>query len=116
MRIILCSLAFILTSSCTKVDIEKVCDVNDPLTELAWLSELVDDAEKNSKDIEVKKAILKDKESKKLNKKIEVFLVRTGSITKYYDCSGNKICESGGFTGSVCIDYEVIDSEIIYSN
>jgi hypothetical protein len=96
----------LLFAACEKVG--KVCEVSDPITELPWLVSM-----KGQKYISISKAILKDK---KKGKRIEGFLIHGGSITTYYNCSGEEICYSGGFTGSKCNDYEVIKKEVIYEN
>lgn len=115
MKNIIFPLLFILNISCAKVEISNPCDTKEPTKELKWMSDFISNANSKSQKIKIYKAILKDK-SKKINKKLEAFLIQTGSITTYYNCSGDKICESGGFVGTVCDKYETIQQEIIFEN
>lgn len=96
---------------CTKVSLDKVCDTNDPLADLSWLKTIVEFAGVNSQDISITKVIFKDADTKKIRKKLEGFVVRTGSLFSYYDCSGNKICEAGGAAGTICDRYEIVKEE-----
>ncbi len=117
---------FILLStllSCSKASLKKICDVDDPITELSWLAEEIVDANANSLDITVSKVILKNKESKKLYKKVEGFIVHNqiappyAYTNTYYNCIGEQIChESAGFIYTPCDKYEIIKEEELYRN
>lgn len=117
MKLLLSTIIIIVLSfSCSKTDLNKICDVNDPLTELSWLSDIVTNSKTNSQKITISKVVLKDKKTKKLTRKLEGFTIRTGSILTYYSCSGTKLCESGGVVGAICNTYDIIKEEIIYQN
>jgi hypothetical protein len=96
--------------SCER-NLEKICDVSDPMNELSWLAE-----KKGIENISISKVILKDKEKKK---KIEGFIIGPNKpyvnyIITYYNCLGEALCSIGGVAGNQCRDYEVIKEEIIY--
>lgn len=94
--------------SCNKYDLDEVCNVKDPLTELEWLKKEVED----KPGWEVYAAILK--ESSGFNKKKkESILMQTGTARFYYDCEGNMICHSGGASGLPCEEYEVVKKKTL---
>lgn len=97
--------------SCSKTNLNNMCDVEDSITELKWLSNEIDSANKNSISIIVFKVVIKNKETKKIQKSLEL---SKGDISEYYDCSGVLIGSVGGINPRS--KYEVIKSEKLYSN
>ena len=99
-----------LFASC-KTDLNKVCDISDPMSEISWLTE-----KKGIENICISKIILKDKEKKK---RIDGFAIAPNesypdAITAFYSCSGELLCSVGGIDGQLCERYEIIKEEIIY--
>lgn len=91
-------LFFVVTSSCCKEEIEvprKTCNVYDPIHELAWLKQMLDE----TPTIEVSYTLYEDGSEYIA---IGAYQVDYGQV---YDCSGNLICERGGYTGGTCFDY-----------
>ncbi len=108
---------FILLSillSCSKASLNKICDVDDPITELGWLADKIADANANSQKIKVSKVILK------LNKREEGFIIQTGFwsilISGYYNCNGEVLCTIGGVVGNLCDKYKILKEEELYRN
>jgi len=102
------SFAFLFIS-CDKVG--KVCNVSDPLTELSWLTERINELENNAT---VSKTILKNTKTEKRIDAIAISFNFPLTITNYFNCLGEKICFIGGVAGNQCREYEVIKEEVIY--
>ena len=77
---------------------------------MPWLASI-----KESENIAISKAILKDKEKKK---RMEGFIIAPhepypDAMTIIFNCSREEICFIGGFAGFQCKDYKVIKEEVI---
>lgn len=97
--------------SCSKTNLNKMCDVENPVTELKWLSNEIDSANANSQSIIVFKVVIKNKETKDKQKSLKLL---KGQMSEYYDCAGVLI----GFTGGInpSSKFEEIKSEELYRN
>ncbi len=100
---------FILLSillSCSKTSLNKICDVDDPITELNWLADEID----NGTITIVDKVVLKNKNS---NKKQKALSIVKSSSWGYYNCSGEILYISIG-VNPASNPFKVIKSEEIY--
>ena len=117
MKIIFIGILIIATVSCSKQNLDKICNVDDPLTELPWLSDIVSNSKGSSQKIKISKVILKDKTTKVFRKRKEGFTVIIGTyeaVTTFYNCSGEIICSAGGITGETCNKYDILKEEVLY--
>ena len=110
-KIVFYATAVLLLFTACKTELEKVCDMSDPMNGLLWLTE-----KKGVENIRISKAIFKDKEKKK---KIEGFIISPNktypdAVCVFYNCSGESLCSSGGITEETCERYEVVEEEVIY--
>ncbi len=114
MKLLIYLILLSTTLSCSKTNLNKICDVDDPITELGWLADIIADANANSENIKVSKAIVKNKDT---NKKEKMLIILRGQMSCYYNCSGDSLGISGGINPNANTNkYEVIKSEELYRN
>lgn len=89
--------------SCSKANLNNICNVDDPITELSWLATKIANQEADI----VSKVILKKE------KKIEAFSITDGSSYGYYNCIGEILYLSIGINPTPN-PYKEIKSEEIY--
>ncbi|HNZ81627.1 MAG: DUF6970 domain-containing protein [Bacteroidales bacterium] len=91
------------------------CNVNNPLEELNWLKQLVNDNKENEVRAEIYKCIYDSTEGFI----IDLCVQCPDGLVEFRDCTGNILCEFGGFDGRVtCPDFElkIIKKELIWTN
>jgi hypothetical protein len=94
---------------------DQFCNVENPLEELNWLSELVEGVKDNPDKVEIYKCIYDYQEGFL----IDLCVGCPDGLVEFYDCEGNVLCEFGGFDGrNTCPDFEnsVSNMELIWNN
>ena len=88
---------------CNKED-DDFCNLDNALSEIGWLEEKINEAEKDSIKIQVFKVIFNEQEGFI----VEECLINNDcsrALGAYYDCAGNQLCSFGGIVGNECIEY-----------
>lgn len=101
---------------CTKdiVSTKNYCNAVDPLLELPWLKKIVDDQECNKYS---KMTIYKCEYQQQKGFVVDSCVGCPDSLVTFFDCDGNKICETGGKHGkNTCPDFisEATIKEIVF--
>jgi len=98
-----------MVTNCKKP--EKLCNVDNPLTDLLWLKTKIDEFN------------LLSQENPKLSVTIYQckygngeagFLIDEGNIKSLYNCSGDVLCIMGGFAGETCSEINIVSKELIW--
>ena len=67
---------------------EQVCNVDNPLTDLLWLKEIIDEIKGNPLSVTIYQCIYGNRETG--------FLIGMGKISPFYNCEGEVLCIMGG--------------------
>lgn len=106
-----------LTSCPSDLEYERICDVDIPIEDLAWLKEIKTNFEQSASASKKKITQYKYKDE-------TVFLIDScnncsDNLTELYNCKGEIICEFGGIAGlNTCPDFEkeATDKIILWEN
>lgn len=119
MKIFVLFFSILFLTSCPNEDvlIDKVCEVENPLEELAWLKDIKTNFLLSSV---YQKRIIEEYNYKNQT----VFLIDNCSdcadnLVIAYDCNGNKVCEFGGIAGlNTCTDFEknAVKIKVLWEN
>ena len=89
---------------------EKVCNVENPLTDLLWLKSKVDEItllfQGNPLHIAISQCIYGDGKTG--------FLEDRGNIAFFYNCEGETLCIMGGDAGETCSELNIVSKELIW--
>lgn len=91
------------------------CNVENPLTDLEWLKQKVNESKEDTVKLRVYKVVFDGQEGFIVEECVYGDCSRP--VGAYYDCSGNELCQYGGFVGNLCTEYEekTTKKELIYS-
>jgi len=89
----------------------KVCNIDNPLTDLPWLKAQVDEIELNVQDgnpirVSIYQCVYGNKETG--------FLVDIGNTKPFYNCNGEVLCTMGGFMGETCSELNIVTKKLIW--
>ncbi|MDR3133543.1 MAG: hypothetical protein LBU42_05910 [Prevotellaceae bacterium] len=90
--------------SCKKENPAQVCDVNNPLTDLEWLRQLVADLETFTTHIRIYQCIY---ETNKIGFLIEPCRPCPEGHFEFLNCEGSMLCTSWGIVASGCEEFYV---------
>jgi hypothetical protein len=94
---------------------DQFCNVENPLQELNWLSDLIDTNDNVTVKREIYICIYKEQEGFLIDLCVDC----PDGLVQFYDCEGTVICEFGGIDGrNTCPDFEdnVSSKKLIYSD
>jgi len=112
---IFCLIVFNLfvTIGCTKPPEKqhKVCNVDNPLTDLSWLKEKIDELhllfqENPNLSIAIYQC--------KFGGEKTGFLEDRGNVGFFYTCEGETLCIMGGNAGETCSELNIVSKELIW--
>ena len=89
----------------------KICNIENPLTDLPWLKNKVDEItliirSGNPLRVSIYQCIYG-------NNKIG-FLIDEGNTKPFYNCNGDILCVMGGFAGETCSELNIVSKELIW--
>ena len=91
------------TSQVDSITFKKSCENIDPLTDLPWLKDKIDELtllfQGNPTRVFVYQCLYGDGETG--------FLEDRGNVAFFYSCEGEMLCIMGGFTGSTCPEFNI---------
>jgi len=106
-------ISLFVTIGCTKPPEKqhKVCNVDNPLTDLSWLKEKIDEfyllsQENPNLSVAIYQCKYGNEETG--------FLVDEGNVKPFYNCVGNVLCIMGGFAGETCSELDIVNKELIW--
>ena len=89
---------------------EKLCNVENPLTDLPWLKAKVEEItllfQNNPLHIAIYQCTYGNKQTG--------FLEDHGNVGFFYDCEGEILCIMGGFAGETCSELNIVSRELIW--
>ncbi|MDR2556295.1 MAG: hypothetical protein LBC49_01115 [Bacteroidales bacterium] len=108
-----CALPLLLCCTCTneQKNPPKVCNVDNPLTDLPWLKAIVDEIVLDVKNgnplsVSIYQCIYGSNETG--------FLVEIGNMNPFYNCSGEILCIMGGVAGETCPELNIVKEKLIW--
>ena len=95
----------------TTVDVIGNCTFNNPLTDLPWLKDKVDEItliiqNGNPLSVSIYQCIYGNNETG--------FLIDEGNTKPFYNCNGDILCIMGGFAGETCSELNIVSEELIW--
>ena len=97
--------------ACGKKDCQcKVCDVENPLTDLPWLKAKVDEIKLQFKNTPVRVAIYQCK----YGDEQAGFWEDRDNVSFFYNCEGETLCIMGGDAGETCSELNIVSKKLIW--
>jgi len=106
----LCLIVFVATGCDKSKATSMPCNVDNPLTDLPWLKEKVDEINLiiqngNPLSVSIYQCVYGNGKTG--------FLVDEGNIKSFYNCEGEILCIMGGFAGETCSELNIVSQELI---
>jgi hypothetical protein len=93
-------------------EIEKICNVDNPLTDLPWLKAKIDEINSLVQDT-IKRRFV-DIYQCEYNNGETGFLINEGFTHPFYSCNGDIICKLGGLTEESCPELNIVSYKLIW--